>query len=69
MVFYDCRGVSEVGEPGQTLGGTGVFGWQIEGEADRVGCVVWDRDRGHLNAAELERGAGLEELPVWLRLE
>ena len=69
VVLHDGGRVAEVGQPGQALGGPGVFGGQVEGEADRIGGVMRDGDRGHLNPAELEGRAGLEELPVRLRLE
>ena len=69
-VVADDRGhVAEVGQPGQAFGRPRFFGGEVEREADGIGGVVRDRDRGDLQALELERRTGLEELPVGLGLE
>ena len=69
MVADDRGHVAEVGQPGEAFRRTRILGGQVEREADRIGGVMRDRDRGDLQAFELERRARLEELPVRLRLE
>ena len=63
-MFDDGGRMSEVREPGQSLSRPGVLRGAVDGEADRIGRIVWDGDRGHLQAADLEGRAGLKELPI-----
>ena len=59
----------EVGQPGDAPGGVAILSRAIDGEADRVGGVVGDGDRGDGEPAELERTPRLEDLPVRSHLE
>ena len=69
MVLNHVGRMSEIRQPRDALGGTGVLGRAVDGVTDWVGGVVWNRDRGDLESAKLKRSTRLEELPVGLHLE
>ena len=69
MVPNHVGRMSEVRQPRDAFGGTGVLGRAVDGVADWVGGVVWNRDRSDLESAKLKRSTCLEELPVGFHLQ
>ena len=69
MVLDHLGRMPEVGQPGDAPGGVAILSRAIDGEADWVGGVVGDGDRGDSEPAELERAPRLEDLPVRSHLE